>query len=85
LLITTVDEKAGFIRLPASYVKRKSEPECSNLGKPQAVLVELRQELKSVMHISNRVFTQAGRPIKESARKAAQIEDLNLHDLRLPP
>jgi integrase len=52
------------------------------------VLTELRQEQKRIVNISNRVFTRAGRPIKsirtafDRARKAAQIEDLNLHDFR---
>ena len=83
-----VDEKAGFIRLPASYVKEKATRNVPISENLKAVLAELRQEQKRVTNISNRVFTRAGRPIKsirtafDRSKKAAQIEDLNLHDLR---
>jgi integrase len=83
-----VDEKAGFIRLPASYVKEKTKRNVPISENLKVVLAELRQEQKRLMNISNRVFTRGGRPIKSirtafnRAGKNAQIDNLTLHDFR---
>ena len=63
-----VDEKAGFIRLPSSYVKEKGEAECSNLRQSKNDLGGARQEQKRVRTISNRVFTRADVRSKVSVR-----------------
>jgi integrase len=83
-----VDEKAGFIRLPAAYVKEKKKRTIPISSALKAVLVELKEEQKKVSNISNRVFTRNGRPIKsirkafELASEKAKIEDLRIHDFR---
>jgi len=83
-----VDEKAGFIRLPASYVKEKKRRNVPISPELQTVLDELKTEQKKVSSISGRVFTRYGRPMKsirtafEEAREKAGIENLHLHDFR---
>jgi len=85
---TFVDEKAGFIRLPAYYVKEKKKRNIPISPELQAVLSELKAEQKKVSSISGQVFTRNGRPMKsirtafEKAKKKAGIEDLHLHDFR---
>src|SRR5262252_39373 len=59
-----VDEKAGFIRLPADYVKEKKKRTVPISPEFRAVLSELEAEQAKVSNISNRVFTRDGRPIK---------------------
>ena len=85
---TYVDEKAGFIRLPAEYVKEKKKRNIPISQALQVVLNELREEQNKVKNISNRVFTRNGRLITsirtafEVASEKAQIGDLRLHDFR---
>jgi len=83
-----VDDKAGFIRLPASYVKEKKDRSVPITPALQAVFDELKAEQRQIPNVLGRVFTRAGKPIK-SIRKAfelacsrAGIEDLRLHDFR---
>jgi integrase len=88
LPLTYIDEKAGFIRLPAAYVKEKKKRNVPISAELQAVLNELKSEQKKVSSISGRVFTRNGRPMKsirtafEEAKEKAEIEDLHLHDFR---
>jgi integrase len=88
LPLTYIDEKAGFIRLPAAYVKEKKKRNVPISAELQAVLNELKSEQKKVSSISGRVFTRNGRPMKsirtafEEAKEKAEIEDLHLHDVR---
>jgi len=83
-----VDEKAGFIRLPADYVKEKKKRTVPISPEFRAVLAELKAEQAKVSNISNRVFTRDGRPIRsfrtafELAKEKAAINDLRPHDLR---
>ncbi|HZJ37751.1 MAG TPA: site-specific integrase, partial [Chthoniobacterales bacterium] len=83
-----VDEKAGFIRLPASYVKEGKPRNVPITPETSVILNELRQEQRKVATIGGRVFTRNGRPMKsirtafEEARTAACITDLRLHDFR---
>jgi integrase len=83
-----VDEKAGFIRLPAWYVKEKKKRTIRIFPEMQSILDELRAEQRRVPNTLNRVFTRNGRPIKsirtafEKAKTAAEIADLHLHDFR---
>ena len=85
---TFVDEKAGFIRLPAPYVKEKKKRNVPISPELQTVLDELKAEQKKVSSISGQVFTRNGRPMTsirtafEEAREKAEIEDLHLHDFR---
>jgi integrase len=83
-----VDEKAGFIRLPAEYVKDKKKRTVPISPELRAVLAELRAEQSKVANISNRVFTRNGRPMKsirtafDVAKEKAGINDLRPHDFR---
>jgi integrase len=83
-----VDEKAGFIRLPASYVKEGKPRTVPVVPELQAIFNELKAEQRKVATIGGRVFTRNGRPMKsirtafEEAREAAEIVDLRLHDFR---
>jgi integrase len=83
-----VDEKAGFVRLPADYVKEGKPRNVPIVPEMSEILTELRQEQKKVATIGGRVFTRNGRPMKsirtafEEARTAAGIVDLRLHDFR---
>jgi integrase len=88
LPLTYLDEKAGFIRLPAAYVKEKKKRNVPISPAVQAVWNELKAEQKKVSSISGRVFTRNGRAMKsirtafEVACEKAGIEDLHLHDFR---
>jgi integrase len=83
-----VDEKAGFIRLPAEYVKEGKPRNVPIVPELQAILNELKAEQRKVATIGGRVFTRNGRPMKsirtafEEAREVAGIADLRLHDFR---
>jgi integrase len=83
-----VDERAGFIRLKAEETKEKKPRSIPISPDLSAVLNELKAEQRKVGNISNRVFTNRGRPILsirtafELAREKAKIRDLHLHDLR---
>ena len=83
-----VDEKAGLIRLPASYVKEGKPRTVPIVPELQVILNELKAEQRKVATIGGRVFTRNGRPIKsirtafEKARDSAGIADLRLHDFR---
>jgi len=88
-----VDEKAGFIRLPADYVKEKKNRTVPISPELRAVLYELRAEQRKVSSISSgvssRVFTRNSRPMTsvrtafELAKEKAGVTDLHLlHDLR---
>jgi integrase len=85
---TMVDDKAGFIRLPAHYVKEKKERTVPISPELRAVLDELKAEQSKVSNISNRVFTRDGKPIRsirtafDLAKEKASITDLRPHDLR---
>ena len=67
-----VDEKAGFIRLSADYVKDKKKRTVPISPALRVVLDELRAEQSKVANISNRVFTRNGRPIR-SIRTAFEM------------
>ena len=87
-----VDEKAGFIRLPADYVKEKKNRTVPISPELRAVLYELKSEQRKVSSISSgvssRVFTRNSRPMTsvrtafELAKEKAEIADLHLHDFR---
>jgi len=83
-----VDEKAGFIHLPADYVKEGKKRAVPIVPELQVVLNELKSEQRKVATIGGRVFTRGGRPMKsirtafEDAREAAGFADLRLHDFR---
>ena len=83
-----VDEKVGFIRLPASYVKQGKPRTVPIVRELQAVLNELEAEQRKITTIRRRVFTRNGRPMKsirtafEKVRDSAGITDLRLHDFR---
>jgi integrase len=83
-----VDERAGFIRLKAEETKEKKPRSIPISPDLSAVLNELKAEQRKVGNISNRVFTNRGRPILsirtafELAREKAKIRDLHFHDLR---
>ena len=83
-----IDEKAGFIRLPADYVKEKKNRTVPISPDLRRVLDELKAEQKKIASISSRVFTRNGRPMTsirtafELAKEKAGIDDLRLHDLR---
>lgn len=83
-----VDEKAGFIRLPASYVKEGKPRTVPIVPELQTILNELKAEQRKVATIGGRVFTRNGRPMKsirtafEKAIASAGIADLRLHDFR---
>jgi integrase len=85
---TYVDEKAGFIRLPPAYVKEGKPRNVPIVPELQVILNGLKAEQRKAASISGRVFTRAGRPMKnirtafEDARTAAGITDLRLHDFR---
>lgn len=85
---TMVDDKAGFIRLSADYVKEKTKRTVPISPELIVVLDELRAEQSKVANISNRVFTRNGRPIRsmrtafELARDKAGITNLVPHDFR---
>jgi len=83
-----VDEKAGFIRLKADETKEKKPRSIPISPALKGVLNELKAEQRKIGSISNRVFTNNGRPILsirtafELAREKADIQDLHLHDFR---
>ena len=86
---SSVDEKAGFIRLPASYVKERKPRTVPIVPKLQAVLkrtedgaAKNRNDLGSRVHSERATDERASEPRLRKRADSAGITDLRLHDFR---